>query len=348
MFLDKPAANKLVNRSLDEGINFIDTGSMYGDSEVKIGEVLKARRDECFVSTKVDVQSGAEVARTIDDSLNRLQTDRIDLVMAHKLMDFGTMRRMLEPDGAIAALIEARAQGKISYIGVTAHVPEVHLKAIELFPFDVIYTFVNYVDRFLFPLVHTRLIPIANQRGIGVVGMKVYGKGKFKNSIPKALKYALSQPVSTVTLGMGSISELEQNVALARQFVPMESVEMEHWFQEAPELGIDICRLCNKCLPCPAQIDIPAALRVSSIADQVWYGTQGLAAAIYNKLPVKADACINCGDCEPRCPYNLPIRWQLRNTWMKLTPAELIPRVFLDIQARGSRLPVPRPESGQP
>jgi uncharacterized protein len=334
MYLDRPTSRLLLNRALDEGINFIDTGSMYGDSEQKVGEVLRTRREECFVSTKVAITTREQVAQTIDRSLNRLQTDHIDMVMTHKLMDFATLRKMFEPDGAMAALIEAKRQGKISFIGATAHVPEVHLKAIDLFPFDAIYTFVNYVDRFIFPIVHTRLIPTANERGIAVVGMKVFGKGKLKNSIPQALRYSLSQPISTATLGMGSLAELEQNIGLVREFVPMDEAEMDQLFYQAPELGIDICRLCNKCLPCPEEINIPAALRARHVDDQFWYGTQQLAKTYYNKLPVKADACTNCGECEPRCPYSLPIRWQLRDTWMKMTPPELIGQVFLRIQNR--------------
>ncbi|MCI0392858.1 MAG: aldo/keto reductase [Acidobacteria bacterium] len=332
MYLDRNASGLLINRALDEGINFIETGSMYGDSEVKIGAALKGRKEECFVSTKVPISSRQEVARTIERSLNRLQTDRLDLVLLHQLMDFGSLRQMFEPEGAMAALIEAREQGKISLIGLTAHVPETQLKALDMFPFDAILTFVNYVDRFIFPIIHKRLIPTANERGVAVVGMKVFGKGRLKNSIPQALKYALSQPISTATVGMGSLSELEQNVKLAREFVPMDEAEMESWFDQAPELGIEICRLCNKCLPCPAEIDIPAALRAGHIDDQVWYGTQPLAQAYYQKLSVKAEACFNCGDCEPRCPHNIPIRWQLRNLWVKMTPPEGIPQVFRQIQ----------------
>jgi predicted aldo/keto reductase-like oxidoreductase len=344
MFVERAASYAMLNRALDHRISFIETGSMYGDSEVKIGEVMKTRRDECFLSTKVQITTREDVAQTIERSLNRLKTDRIDLVMAHKLMDFGTLRKMLEPDGALSALVAAKDAGKISFIGVTSHVPEVHLKAIDLFPFDVIYTFTNYVDRFLFPLIQNRLIPVARERGIGVIGMKVFGKGRLKNSIPSALRYALSQPICSATIGMGSIAELDENVRLAKQFAPLEEAETERLYEGAPELGIDICRLCNKCLPCPEDIDIPAALRIGHLDDQVWYGTQGLARALYAKLPVKPDACTNCGDCEPRCPYEIPIRWHLRNTWMKLTPPEQIPRVFLEIQTRAARRPALRPE----
>lgn len=337
MYLDRSSSSALINRALDEGINFIDTGSMYGDSEEKVGEALKGRREECFVSTKIPITSRQQVAQTIERSLNRLQTDRLDMALLHKLMDFGSLRQMFEPEGAMAAMIEAREQGKVSLIGLTAHVPEAHLKALDMFPFDAIYTFVNYVDRFIFPIVHRRLIPTANERGVAVVGMKVFGKGRLKNSIPQALKYALSQPISTATIGMGSLSELEQNVKLVREFVPMDEAEMERWFHQAPELGLEICRLCNKCLPCPAEIDIAGALRAGHLDDQFWYGTQGLAKAYYQKLPVKADACINCGDCEPRCPYNIPIRWQLKNIWMKMTPPELISQVFRQIHVRNER-----------
>jgi predicted aldo/keto reductase-like oxidoreductase len=212
------------------------------------------------------------------------------------------------------------------------------IQALEKYPFDDIMAVFNYFDRFNFPLNEEKLLPLAQERNVGIVGMKAVADGLLWRSAEVAFRYAWSLPIHTMVAGMNTLSMFEQDFALAEKFTPISDPEKEQLFSEAPELGNYVCRQCNKCLPCPENINIPEIFKFEGWYDRqiwdgivrdpsdyalrqrlrFWFQNEERARAAYESRTPKADACTECGDCEPRCPYKLPIISKLRNAHYKM------------------------------
>lgn len=335
-------AVRLVNRYLDLGGNYLETAESYGhgDSERKIGEVLKTRRRECVVATKSRSRTAQEILQSIDGSLRRLQTDWIDLFFIHEFNRYEVLDEVSAPDGALEGIEKAKKAGKIRYVAFSNHVtPEVAEKALELYPFDALMIPLNYFDRFNFPGWEERVIPLAQSKGAGILAMKVFADGFLWRNTEAALRYTLSLPVSCLVLGANTEEYLQQDILLTEQLTPMSEEEKGRWFFDAPELGQYVCRQCGKCLPCPQEIDIPRVFLLEGQYDRqmkddlvrdpaeyalrdrlrFWFGNQDYAQKIYASLVSGALACNRCGECEPRCPYGLPIIRKLTIAHEKLT-----------------------------
>jgi predicted aldo/keto reductase-like oxidoreductase len=337
----------ILNRYLDAGGNYLETAAQYGagESERKIGPVVARRRDEFVLATKCHPRDRQAAAETIDLSLRQLQTDHVDILLMHHVQSQAELDAILAEDGALRAAEDARAAGKVRFIGMSNHGhPELMMQALERYPLDVIMTGTNYYDRFNFPRLEEKLLPMAVERGVGIVGMKGVGDGYLWRSAEIALRYAWSLPIGTLALGFNTLEMLEQDLARAEAFTPLSDEERERLFFDAPELGNYVCRLCDKCLPCPENIDIPRLFELEGVYDRqmwdgvvrdpadfalrnrlrFWFDNQDRARAAYAQVAVKADACTNCGDCAPRCPYKLPIVSKLRHTHYKLAGAPVL------------------------
>jgi predicted aldo/keto reductase-like oxidoreductase len=330
-------AVRLLNYIIDEGVNYIDVAPSYGDAEDKVGKVMKTRRKEVFLATKTHERTKKGTLQLFEQSLKRLQTDSVDLLQLHGVsnwQDFGTI---FEPYGAIAAAEELKRKGLIRFIGISSHRPDILYKAIKLYPFDSILIWVNYLDRFNYPIIFEEILPYAREKGIAVIAMKAIGDGLLRDSARMALRYALTH-CDVAVLGMNTMAQAKLDISVARNFKPMTKEEEEEWFKKAPELGNFVCRQCGKCLPCPAGIDIPKVFLVEGAFDRQvmdgidrgeeenkwrytlahWYGNERWAKSLYEDLAVKPDACIDCGKCEERCPYNIPVRKRIRDIQKKI------------------------------
>ena len=335
-------AQAILHRYLDAGGNYLETAADYGDgdSERKIGAIAAARRSEYILATKCHARAKADAVKSIARSLTNLQTDHVDILFMHHVQTPAELDRILAADGALRAAEEARAAGQVRFIGITNHgQPETLIQALERYPFDVVMTNVNYYDRFNFPLIEAQLLPLAQARGVGIVGMKVVADGLLWRSAAQAFRYAWSLPIHVMPAGMNTLAMLAQDLAHVEQFTPMSDAEREQWFAAAPELGNYVCRQCQKCLPCPEGIDLPRIFELEGWYDRqmwdgvvrepgdylmrqilrFWFQNQERARAAYAALPVKADACTACGQCEPRCPYHLAISAKLSLAHHKLT-----------------------------
>jgi len=335
-------AVRLVHLYLDLGGNYIETAESYGhgDSEAKIGEVLKTRRHECFVATKSQKRTKTEILQSLEESLRRLNTDHVDLFFIHELNRFETLEAITTPGGALEGLERAKREGKVRYVAFSSHVtPEVAVKALEVYPFDALMIPLNYFDRFNFPGWETEVLPLARTRDVGVLAMKVFADGFLWRHPEEALRYVLSLPVSCLVLGANTEEYLRKDFALLERLTPMSESEKEEWFAKAPELGRYVCRQCGKCLPCPEGIDIPRIFLLEGQYDRqmkddlirdpaeyalrdrlrFWFGNQDYAQREYAQLSPDASACTRCGVCEERCPYGLPVVKKLAIAHGKLT-----------------------------
>lgn len=207
-------AGAIVGRALELGINYIDTATSYGHgaSEERVGRALQGRRDQVFLATKLDQRDKEPAAAELRESLARLQTDHIDLVQVHAVNDPETLDRILAPGGVVSALEEARSAGVVRFIGITGHrEPEMLREALERYDFDTVLVPAGCMDGSDFL---DRVAPVAHRRGTGVLGMKVFGHGAISAAGSPALVYALDQPLTSLVVGMNSLEELEQNVAV--------------------------------------------------------------------------------------------------------------------------------------
>ncbi len=236
--MDAPLINKsarLLNHAIDQGITYLDTSPDYG-SQPKLGEVMKSRRDEVFLATKINKRRRDDVLKELQQNLKELQTDHVDLVQVHAVNAMADLEAALAPDGALSALEEARRQGMTRFVGITGHArPSVLAYAVERYDFDTVLVALGMIDR-LVTGPEKVFLPIAQEKNLGVIAMKVYGHGELKQR-ELALRYSLGLPgVSTAILGMSEESEIDENVQLAQQFAPLSEAELEPLVNEARAL----------------------------------------------------------------------------------------------------------------
>jgi aryl-alcohol dehydrogenase-like predicted oxidoreductase len=233
---DQAEVDGIVGRCLDAGVNFFDNAWEYheGDSETRAGKALSGKRDKVILMTKVCTHGrGKGVAMNmLEDSLRRLKTDRLDVWQIHEVVYWNDPELIFASGGVAEALLEAKQQGKVRFIGFTGHKdPRIHLKMLAHdFPFDTVQMPLNCFDA-TYRSFEQHVLPEAQKRGIAVLGMKsLGGSGEMVTSgsitPEEGLRYAMSLPVATTISGMDSIYVAEQNLAIARNFQPMTAEEM--------------------------------------------------------------------------------------------------------------------------
>jgi aryl-alcohol dehydrogenase-like predicted oxidoreductase len=236
--VDRQLSIRIVRTAIDRGINFLDNCWDYNDgaSERRMGSALRdGYRQKAFLMTKIDGRSRKEATRQLDESLQRLQTDRIDLVQHHEILRYEDPHRIFDAEGANRALVDAQKAGKIRYIGFTGHKdPRVHLYMLEVarehgFQFDTVQMPLNVMDAHYRSFEKLVLPELVRER-TGVLGMKPLANGiilKSKTvSAAECLRYALNLPTSVVITGVDSMKILDQACEVARTFRPMSEDEL--------------------------------------------------------------------------------------------------------------------------
>lgn len=312
--VDNETAREVLQAALAAGINFFDTARGYTDSEEKFGLVLGKEGPRPIIATKSTARTREEMAADIERSLKNLQVDYIDLYQLHNVRSREEFRQVLASDGALAALREAQAAGKVRHVGITGHVVDVLVEAVRTGEFETV--------QFPFNAVETegaaRLLPLAEKLDLGVIVMKPLAGGALR-PVRLALRFLFDYPVSTIIAGADSVAQVEENAALGNNPIPLTAAEREELARRIEGLGNRFCRRCEYCLPCPQGINIPFIFML----DGYWtrYGLKEWAEERYRALDVKADACVECGTCEKRCPYNLPVRELLKEAQDHLSRA---------------------------
>ncbi len=236
--VDARLAVRIVRTAVDRGITFMDNCWDYneGASELRMGKALRdGYRDKVFLMTKVDGRSRSEAARQLDESLRRLQTDHIDLVQHHEVIRYEDPHRIFADEGANAALVEARAAGKLRYIGFTGHKdPHIHLHMLDVaadhdFRFDAVQLPLNVMDAH-YRSFERQVLPRLVDEGIGVLGMKSMAAGILLETDlvtpTECLHYALNLPTSVVITGIDGLQVLEQALEAVRTFRPLSGEEV--------------------------------------------------------------------------------------------------------------------------
>jgi hypothetical protein len=243
-------SEKIINRALDLGVNYIDTAASYGRgrSQKNIGRVMKTRRSEVWLATKTHDRTYDGSMRLLEESLKSLQTDYLDTWQLHNLKRDSQLEQIFSDNGAIKALEKAKSEGIVRNLGITGHYePLILLEAIKRFPFDQILLAVNAADVHYLSF-KNYLLPEAQKQQIGIVGMKVATRGRMLSSwtppplkeqpkrmattkpgtinIKEALTYNMSLPVSTTIIGVDNVAQIEENVKIASEFTPLSEAQM--------------------------------------------------------------------------------------------------------------------------
>jgi predicted aldo/keto reductase-like oxidoreductase len=233
---DDETAVRIVQEGFDGGITFFDNCWEYhrGKSEILLGTGLKGHRDKVFLMTKVCThgRDAALATEMLEQSLNRLQTDHLDLWQLHGVSFENDPDLFMRPGGAAEAMLKAKQQGKVRFLGFTGHKdPAIHLKMLATgFPFDAVQMPLNAFDA-TFRSFQTEVLPELNRRGIAALGMKPFsGHGEpIQNgaiTAKEALRYAMSLPITVTITGMDKLDVLRQNLKVAQNFTPMPREEM--------------------------------------------------------------------------------------------------------------------------
>ncbi|MBQ4264402.1 MAG: aldo/keto reductase [Clostridia bacterium] len=298
--VDVQAVRTLMQAMADQGVNYIDTARGYTVSEQYIGEALEGLRDRFVLATKSMARTKEAMEKDIETSLKNLRTNHIELYQIHNptLTDLDAVTA---PGGALEALMEAKAAGKIGHIGVTAHMATVFERALSM----------DWVETVMFPynIVETQgeaLMRRCTEQNVGFIVMKPLAGGALEDAT-LAMRFIAQNPdVSVVIPGMYSVDELEQNLAAAMDASPLSEEELAKIDVIRKELGTQFCRRCNYCQPCSAGIGISGIFVLEGYLKR--YGLGDWAKTRYAAMGKKAGDCIGCGVCESRCPYQLPIR----------------------------------------
>jgi len=344
--LSRDEAEKVVRYAHGKGVDYFDTARAYGDSEEKIGAALKDVRDEVVIATKTHQRTRDDAARAgIRQSLRNLQTDRIDLVQLHGIDSEEVLMKAMGADGSLAALKEAKAQGKIDYIGISGHNPLVLVKAIKTGEFDTVLVPLNILER----TATEELIPLTEELDIGIIIMKPMGGcgapleypqrdarflGKPEIDWPdpsefiahfgkdgleraqRSLRFVLAHNIDTVIPGLRSIEEVDYVVKVAEDFSDVSPEEKETCkFGGLPSQPF--CRECGLCMPCPDGLEIPTILRWDLY--YTFYNIKNWTRDQYPKIRTRVNSCTECGVCEKKCPYHLPVISMLKKAEERLS-----------------------------
>lgn len=301
--IDAEGTKALMHRLLEAGVNYIDSARGYTVSEEYIGYGLEGIRDKFILATKGRGLTKQAMQKDVETSLHNFRTDYIDLYQFHNpsLEDLETITA---PGGALEALRDAKAAGTVRHIGLTAHSVQVFEKALDM----------DWVETIMFPynLVENQgaeLISKCQEKNVGFICMKPLAGGAIDDA-SLALRYIVQNPAVTVVIpGMASGQELSQNLAAVSNPAPLTEGETAKIQAIRDSLGTQFCRRCNYCAPCTVGIHIPQLFVLEGYLTR--YGLADWAKGRY-ETETKASACIECGACEGRCPYHLPIREMMK------------------------------------
>jgi len=301
--IDAEGTKALMHRLLEAGVNYIDSARGYTVSEEYIGYGLEGIRDKFILATKGRGLTKQAMQKDVETSLHNFRTDYIDLYQFHN-PSLEDLEIITAPGGALEALRDAKAARTVRHIGLTAHSTQVFEKALDM----------DWVETIMFPynLVENQgaeLIAKCQEKNVAFICMKPLAGGAIDDA-SLALRYIVQNPAVTVVIpGMASDQELSQNLAAVGNSAPLTGEETAKIQAIRDSLGTQFCRRCNYCAPCTVGIHIPQLFVLEGYLTR--YGLADWAKGRY-ETETKASACIECGACEGRCPYHLPIREMMK------------------------------------
>lgn len=300
--LSEDAAVAVVKRCLELGITFLDTANAYTNSEERIGKAIKERkREDVVIATKSTSRSREGVANHLKLSLERLGVDYIDLYQFHQVGDSKSLETLLDANGPMAVVEEARKAGVVKHIGVTSHQIDVAKDLVKSDRFETI----MFPFNFLADEAAGELLPLCREHDVGFIAMKPLEGGMLQD-ITIAFKYLFQFPDVFPIPGIEKIREIDEIMQVIEGSWQITEAEQKEMQRIRDELGTRFCRRCDYCQPCTEEIAISTVMRFNSFFKRM--PPESLFSGWLAEGMEKAASCTECGDCEERCPYYLPIR----------------------------------------
>lgn len=304
--LQEDEAVAVVKRCLDLGINFIDTANAYTNSEERIGKAISGRREELILATKSLSRDREGITSHLQQSLKRLRVESIDLYQFHGVNDFKALDMVLDPKGPMRVIKKAQKDQRVKHIGITSHQIDVAKEAVKSGYFETI----MFPFNFIACEADNEIISLAKHHDVGFIGMKPLAGGMLDN-VSIAIKYLLQFPDVVPIVGIQRIHEIADIIEVLngpREMTDAEKREMERLREE---LGTKFCRRCDYCQPCTEKIPISSVMIFPSLMKRL--PAQNLFSGTWASAMEKAVDCSECGECEERCPYHLPIREMIKD-----------------------------------
>jgi len=308
-------AIRLVRDSLDLGVNYIDTSRVYTNSEERIGKAIAGHREEVILATKSVGRTPDAILADLDQSLKNLQTDYIDLFQFHNVSTEQDLKNVLEPGGPLDAVRKARDEGRIRHIGITSHRLTVAIEAVKSGAFETVMIALNFVNT----EAAEELIPLARKNGVGIIVMKPMAGGMLDNPA-LSFKYLNTFDDLLILVGIAEMGEMEQNINLLNFKGELTVDERREMDRIRAELGNGFCRMCNYCQPCPQKIIISAIMYTEVALKR--FAPKRIFEGEWDKFMNTVPDCIDCGECEKRCPYELPIRERIKAAYERYNAAK--------------------------
>ena len=285
----------LLQAAFHGGINYYDTARGYTTSESKIAKALGDKRHEIIIATKSFAQNAAQLQKDLETSLCELSTDYIDIYQFHNP---SFVPRPDGEDGLYAAMLKAKADGKIRHIGITSH----NLKLAREMVVSGLFDTLQFPMSSLASDEEVELVKLCVEQGVGFVAMKGLAGGLITNA---ATTFAFIRSLDTVLpiWGLQQMWELEEFLRYESNPPALDENLWQQIYRDRETLSGNFCRGCGYCLPCPAQINIPMAARMQLLLGRQELG--GLLNAQNQAMMEKIEQCIHCGHCSSHCPYHL-------------------------------------------
>jgi predicted aldo/keto reductase-like oxidoreductase len=291
-----------VNRALDLGVNFIDTALGYSDSEERIGIALEGRREEVVLATKSGASDRQTALKHLETSLGRLRTDYLDLWQFHGIMSMKEYEAIMGPRGAMEAAHDALDDGRVRHIGFSSHSLSAALQLVATDSFETV--------QFPFNLISNEaadeLVPLAKKHDVGFIAMKPFAGGMIKDA-NLAIKYLLQFDSVVPDPGIERASEIDEIVDIVDGNWDLTQDQLASITKIQEKKGSRFCRQCEYCMPCPQDVLIHRILYLQRLYE-LWPPKRFFSWTYVKGGVESAQNCKDCGVCESKCPYQLPIR----------------------------------------
>jgi predicted aldo/keto reductase-like oxidoreductase len=299
--LSEDDAVAVVRKCIDLGITFLDTANGYTTSEERIGKAIAGKREEVIIATKSGARDRENIEKHLSLSLERLQTDYIDLYQFHGVSTRKHLDIILDPKGPRAVVEDAKKTGKIRHIGITSHSMDIAQEAVKTDQFETL----MFPFNFIVVEAADELLPLCREYDVGFIDMKPMGGGMLDNATV-AFKYLLQFPDIVYIPGIEHAWEIEEIAGIVQGSTGITAGDKAEMQRLRDELGTRFCRRCDYCQPCPQEIPISMVMNSTGFAKRL--PSQRMFSSWISEGMERAATCTECGDCEERCPYELPIR----------------------------------------
>jgi predicted aldo/keto reductase-like oxidoreductase len=299
--LTENEAVSVVSRCIDLGVTFLDTANAYTTSEERIGKAIAGRREELIIATKTGARDKQTALEHLENSLRCLQTDYIDLWQFHNVSTVEAHDEILGPGGAMEAAQEALQAGKVRHVGFSSHSMDMALKMVPSGLFETIQFPFNFVTS----EPADELLPLAEEHDVGFIAMKPFAGGMLADAT-LVIKYLLQFDAVVPDPGIETIEEIEEIVDIVNGAWKLTMQERQAIENFRIQAGTRFCRRCEYCQPCPQGVRISTIMNLPSFLNR--FSEEKLSEGWIADAMQTGENCIECGECEEKCPYHLPIR----------------------------------------